>query len=84
MKKLTATIAALMLATPAMAECDAAFPFSLFEEKADGTNCEATQAEETVGELMFFAVLAAGVLEAGGVDVFPLNGNATIAPLLPQ
>lgn len=86
MKKVVLTAVALgMFAQVAFAdeakpvkktECNAPFPFSLFEEKADGTNCPPNAAEKAAGDLMFGAVVfTLGAEAISGGEVFPLNSG---------
>lgn len=78
MKKLLPLALATMLASPALAgECDAPFPLSLFEEKANGENCEPNQAEKVTGDLIVFTIVGAAILEVSGVDLFPIGGPGT-------
>ena len=55
-------------------ECNAIFPFSLFEETSTGENCPPNQAEKVTGDLIVIAVGAAIVADVtGAAEVFPLN-----------
>ena len=79
MNKLLPLAFATMLASPALAgECDAPFPLSLFEEKANGENCEPNQAEKVAGDLIVLTIVAGTILEVGGVEVWPLGGPDTL------
>lgn len=56
-------------------ECNAIFPFSLFEERSDGTNCPPNSAEKATGQILFGVTAFAVGAELISGDVFPLNSG---------
>lgn len=85
-KLLTATALTMALASPALAECDSPFPLSLFDEKADGTNCEPTKAEKVAGDLIVLTLISAAMIDASGAaEIFPLNSSGgAVSAILPK
>lgn len=79
MKIFIASIAAAtLLGLPAMAETPKGCSptgIHLLQEDEDGNNCPTTQAERNLGQFVLFVILSPAILEAGGVDVFPLNAG---------
>jgi hypothetical protein len=69
MKKLILTTAALVaLVASALAECDAPFPASLFEERADGTNCPVNDAGTCIGGTLAAIAIFVATSELAGAD----------------
>ena len=76
MKKVTAIVLALALATPALADMpEGCNPngWQPFDEDVNGNNCPATETEKKMGNVLTFGVIALGILAASGKVNFPLS-----------